>query len=395
MEQSQFRDEIMKAMNDLAASIQAMKQEAEKAGGISPETKELVARLTGRIDQLEALMKRPGPYGEERPVIADTVSAIVANSEEFKAWNARGWHKGGFAVEVKGLMDMIRKTTITTTAVGNSTPGILNPQRVPGIVGPGLRTFVLRDLIPFYPTANNAVDFVKENALTSNASSQTEASDKQESALTFTIDSATVTTIAHWIPATRQVLDDFTQLQQYIESRLMWGLKNKEDEQLLKGDGLGAHISGLITEATAYNTSYNVASDTYIDKLRHAKKQVRLSEFEADGVVLNPADWEAIELIKTEEGGANKGQYIMGGPAGTAEPRIWGMPVVLTTQMTAGKFLVANFGLACAGYEREAARIDVSTEHSDYFVKNMVAIRAEMRVTLAVFRPLALIYGSL
>ncbi|MDX0773563.1 hypothetical protein GOD44_03700 [Sinorhizobium medicae] len=39
-------------------------------------------------------------------------------------------------------------------------------------------------------------------------------------------------------------------------------------------------------------------------------------------------------------------------------------------------------------------RVDVSTEHSDFFVRNLVAILAEARIGLAVKQPLALTYGD-
>jgi HK97 family phage major capsid protein len=287
-----------------------------------------------------------------------------------------------------------RKTTITSSTVGSSTPGILVPSRVPGIVKPPVRPLRVRDLIPFGTTQNNAVEFVKENVFTNAASPQTEGGDKAESALTFTIDYANVRTIAHWIPATSQVLADFAQLQGYIDTRLLDGLADEEDDQLLMGDGVGLSIHGLTHEATAYAGTYDAGSDTRLDKLNHALAELEAGNYQADGWVLNPVDLRIIQVIKENIGGANLGAYVFGGPNSSLPVTIWGLPVAVTTAMTVGKFLVGNFRNYCMGFDRMMSRIDVSTEHEDYFIKNMVAIRAEERIALAIFKGAAFRYGS-
>lgn len=390
-----FKSDIMAAVTEMKSRADQMAKQLSEKGVADPELKESLARVIKRTDEIDALIKRPDGGGAS-PVIAKSIAQAVWESAGLKKYQERGWHQGGFVLSFKSLFEPLleTKTTIDSAAVGSSTPGILVPQRVGDIIKPGVRTLRVRDLLPRFQTTNNAIEFVKENVFTSAASPVVEANAKAESALTFTIDSAPVRTIAHWIPASNQVLADWGQLQGFIETRLIEGLKDKEDSELLTGDGLGVHISGLITEATAYDTALNVGSDTRIDKLRHALRQLRASEFEPDGIVLHPNDWEVIELIKTEEGGANKGVYIMGGPANTSAPRIWGKPVALTTAMTSGKFLVGDFARACAVYDRMEARIDISTEHSDYFTKNLVAIRAEERLALAVYQPTRLIYGT-
>ena len=55
-----------------------------------------------------------------------------------------------------------------------------------------------------------------------------------------------VITIAHWIPASRQVLDDAPMLQSYINVRMTYGLKLEEEDELLNGDG--SQTSGQINQ---------------------------------------------------------------------------------------------------------------------------------------------------
>ena len=73
---------------------------------------------------------------------------------------------------------------------------------------------------------------------------------------------------------------------------------------------------------------------------------------------------------------------------------LFGLPIVATQAMAVDKFLVGNFAAAATLYDRWTPRVEVSTEHSDFFVKNPVAaILAEVRIGLAVRRPAALTYG--
>jgi HK97 family phage major capsid protein len=385
------RDEIVSALGAYKEQINKELDQIKTKGFSDPETKEAIEKVVKRIDELETEYRRPA--GNQQPILAKTIGQVFVESDRCKSFIERGWHKGYAAIPfTQSLFE--RKTTITSSAVGSSTPGILVPERQAGIVTPALERLQIRDLLAKGTTTNNAVEYVKENVFTNAASPQAEAGNKAESALTFTILSANVRTIAHWIPATRQVLEDMGELMSYIDFRLMYGLKEKEETEILFGDNLGDHLNGLCTQAAAYNTAYNVASDTKIDKLRHAIKQARLSNYPVDGIVVNPADWEAIELVKTEEGGANKGMYILGGPGQVAARTLWSIPVVETNNMTAGRFLVGAFGMGAKLFDRQQAVIDVSTEHSDYFIKNMVAVRAEERVALAVYRTTAFVFGA-
>ena len=73
---------------------------------------------------------------------------------------------------------------------------------------------------------------------------------------------------------------------------------------------------------------------------------------------------------------------------------MWRLPVVDTNAMPAGKFMLGAFDMAAQVFDREDATVEVSTEDADNFTKNMVTIRAEERLALAVFRPQSFVYGS-
>ncbi len=287
------------------------------------------------------------------------------------------------------------KTLIDSTALGLSTPGILNAERVSGIVALPRRRLTIRDMLRSRPITAAQIDWIRENVFTNAASPQTEGSAKAESADTFVIASSKVTTLAHWIPLTRQAMDDVPELARFVNENLMYGLKLKEEDEILNGDGTGDHLSGLTTQAGAYAATYVAGSDTKVHTLRHAILELADLEEECNGFVLHPKDFHDIELIRDESGGANTGKFLVGDPLGgaLAVRTLWGRPCVITRSMTSGKFLAGNFAAAIIG-DRMDATIDLSYEHSTYFTENKVAIRAEERVALAVLRTSAFCYGS-
>ena len=102
-----------------------------------------------------------------------------------------------------------------------------------------------------------------------------------------------------------------------------------------------------------------------------------------------------IELIKDETGGANKGRYIVGDPAGgTLVKTLWDLPVVESDSIAAGTFLVGAFGTAAEIIDRMAATVEISWEHASNFTANLATSLCECRVGLAVRRPGAFIYGA-
>ena len=278
-------------------------------------------------------------------------------------------------------------------AVGSgsgSAGSLLTPQFIPGIIPLNQQRLTIRDLLMWGRTTQNSVQFFKELAFTNSAAPVTELAKKPESNITFEADTAAVTTVAHWIKAAKQILADVPQLQSYIDGRLRYGLKLKEEEQLLKGSGLGINIKGLYTAATAYaNPGVTVTSENRMDRLRLALLQAELAGYYADGVVLSPVDWVNIELSKT----ASDKQYLVGNPFGNLAPTLWGRPVVASQSMNAGEYLVGSFGMAAQGWDREEMTVQLGYENDD-FTRNAITVLCEERLALAIYQPGALIKGS-
>lgn len=397
----QSESAVRKIADEVKGYTEKAQEEVKRLGTITAETSgklgelmpkviaasEATAELKQRVLTLEqAGLLRGKPEAGEK-----SAGDIVIESEEYKDCKTR--------VERNDRPDMhsVKVGSFHKTAIVNATgqnQPLVPADRQGGIIMPGLRRLTIRDLLPVIRTGSNLIEYAKENAFTNNAGPQYSSPNhenvaKNESALTFTLDSQAVRTIAHWIPASRQVLSDAPQLAGYINTRLSYGLKLEEEDQLLNGDNAGGNLNGLVTQATAFTESVSVNGDTILDTILRAMKQCADSEFPATGIVLNPTEWYSTLLLKD-----NNGNYIFGDPSGTTAPTMWGLPVVPTNSMTAGSFLVGSFALAASIFDREDATVRVAEQHSDFFVKNMVAILAEERLSLVVWRPTALITGT-
>jgi len=379
-------------LKEIGDKIKGYAEQAEKEikahAKLSEETRASVDKLLtqqgeqqARLASAEQLLAKL-QHGGGDPVGPQSMGEQLTENEDFKAFASNP--RGTFRAPVKAAIG----------SGGASAGDLILPDRVPGIVAPGLRRLTVRDLINWGRTSSNSIEYARELVFTNNAAPVAEnpSTGKPQSDITFEADSAPIVTIAHWIHASKQVLADVPMLQSYVDGRLRYGLKLVEEGQLLKGSGVGLNLNGIYTQAVDYaNPGVLVQAETRIDRLRLALLQVELAEYWADGIVISPLDWAAIELTKTGDNA-----YLFANPRTQNLPGLWGRNVVPTQAMDAGDFLVGAFGggLAVQGWDREDVNVQVSLEDRDNFIKNMATIRCEERLGLTVYRPSAFVKGD-
>lgn len=373
------------------AGVQAM-AEAAKGVAMSAEQKDRIDNLLTEFGGLKAQMtdleqkavRRPGGDGEGE---FKTAGQRVVESEGFKGMDSSSRGKSmRVSMERKDLMN-VTGTVGTGVSPGNS---LVGPSRQAGVIHAPERKMTIRDLLMPGQTDSSSIEYVVETGYTNNAGMQVEGAAKGKSDITFNLKSAQVRTIAHYFKASRQLLDDAKGLASYIDGRAQYGLRFKEEQQFLSGDGTGANILGLMPQATAFvaNANVTVANGTALDRMRLAVLQVVLAEYPSSAFILNPIDWAAIEMTKDLEG-----RYIIASAVNGTDPRMWGLPVVETQAMAQNSFLTGAFNLAAQIFDRMEIEVLLSTENEDDFIKNMCTIRAEERTLLAVYRPEAFVTG--
>lgn len=373
--------------NDIKSFAEKANQEIKDHGKVLDDTKTILdglvksgLTLQDRLQEVEQKMARRGAANDTG---AKSLGEQFTESAAFKGMAEAG--RGTASLRVKAV------ASITSSLAGTGGAGAgISPDRLQGIIASPNRPFTIRDLIMPGSTASSSIEYVQESGFQNNAAPQAgEGAAKAQSDLSLELITTTVKTLAHWFKASKQVLSDIPLLQSYINGRAIYGLKYVEESQILAGDGTGQNLLGLIPQATAFNETLRKAGDTKIDVLRRAILQVRIAEYRASAIVLNPVDWADMELAKD-----STGQYLWVNVQSGGTPQMWRLPVVDTNAMPEGEFMVGAFNIAAQVFDREDANVQVSTEDGNNFTTNMVTIRAEERLGLAVYRPQSFVHGD-
>jgi HK97 family phage major capsid protein len=347
-------------------------------------------RIDARVVEMEKAAKRQFA-GEQ---VSKSYGQQFVESDAFK--NARSNGTDAFRVQK------------TISGLAASAGALVRPDRRPDVVIGAERPRFIRELLQSIPTSSNAVEVMRQNVFTNNAAAQAPSSastaigagewqTKGQSNVTYEFVTVPIRTMAHWIPASRQVLSDAPMLQRLVDSKLMYGLNLLADSQLLYGNGLNQNLTGLMVDSgvssvgeIAAGTSAADLAGAMLDHIRAAiTKNQTYDYYNVNGLVINPVDWGTLETAKGSDG-----HYIWVTVPNGGESRLWRVPVIVSNAMTAGDFLLGDWTMGATIYDREQMDIRVSESHSDYFVKNGVAILAEERYGFGIELPKAFTKGS-
>jgi HK97 family phage major capsid protein len=366
-----------RATDDVKAKADELLTVQAKLGDAQKKIEQKLEALETRNTDLEQMVAaRRGGGGTEA---GKTLGQMVAESDEVKNFAAKMGAKGTIRVTVQNAI---------TSATG-SAGDLIESQRDPELIRLPRRQMTIRQLLSVGRTTTNSIEFARQTTRTNNAAVVAENTTKPESAYAWELDDAPVRTIAHWVPVSRNAMDDVPQLQSEIDGELRYGLDLVEEMEILKGDGTGQHLHGLVPQATEYAPAFAPTDETDIDTIRLALLQASLAFYPADGIVIHPTRWTRMELTKDGEQ-----RYIFANVIQMAGPQLWGRPVIATQAMDEDEFLTGAFRMAAKIWDRMDTEVLISSEDRDNFVKNMLTVRAEKRLALAVKRPAALVTGA-
>lgn len=342
------------------------------------------AALQAEIDRLTAGMTPATPTGGPAPTRPGSLGARFIADAQYRGFIQAGGHRRSGTQWSSPAVDLELHATTLSEGAGSGGPLII-PDTRPGLVELLFKRLVVADLIAPGTTDGNLIQFMSETTFTNAAAAVAEAGLKPESTLVFAAATSAVQKIAHWIPVTEEMLEDYAQTKSIIDARLTLGLDLAEEDELLNGSGVAPHLLGLMTlpNLTAAQAR---GADSNADAIFKQMTTIATTVFVMpDGFVINPANWQSIQLTKNAAG-----NYLGNGPWAAAQaPTLWGIPGAVTPSIVANTALVGGFRSSAQIFRKGGVRIESTNSHASFFVNNLVAIRGEKRLALAVYRQAA------
>ncbi len=341
-----------------------------------------------------------------------SLGQAFVESEEYKELGESGVLNSDNAkfktrpIGLKATTDIVGGTSAAGATGAGPGSALITPQFLPGILPLPQQPLTVRDLFSQATTATDTISYARQASFESGAAAVAEAATdgnptgaKPQSSISWSRQTAVVETIATWMAATRKQLSDAGQTRSLIDNQGRLMIQLEEEDQLLNGDGTAPNISGLLdqTGLQTLDLSAALGSRANLDGLRTAKRLVRTGAARAvaDGVVMHPSDSEEFDLMVDDQGRYRAGDpFGILGPTSDAPP-IWRMRRVESEAVTEGTAIVGGFRIGATVFEREGLQTFTSDSHSDFFIRNLIAILFEERLGLAVFFPAAFVVVTL
>ena len=369
-------------MSELVSKIkEAKKFEAEKAD------------MEAELEKGKAV--EPKAIHSEKVDEPTTLCDELLNSKAYQSFMKDG--QKNITSELKFNPRVELKTTLTETgyppAVTRSDLVVPTATRDPQTV---------LDLIDTITTDTFQYKYLEESTFTNNSSATAEGSALGENALAFTEKTENIRKIGAFLPVTEELLADVSAVQGYLDSRLRTMVNLAVSDQIMAGSGVAPNLTGILN-VTGINTfAYGGYSGGLkrIGQIYEAITEIQKDSFlTPDAIIMHPSDWyqvvtEVADTSGTSGAGFTQTQPLFIGAGqfgGAVGQSLWGLPVVLDTTRPAGTAVVGVFGGGQAIHivARQGMEIAMSDSHDANFTKDIIVMKATVRLGLPVYRPTA------
>jgi HK97 family phage major capsid protein len=342
--------------------------------------------------------------GHAEPEIKTMGEAIIS-FPAFKAWREQIAPEGK---EMAASYQFGRSPNIPMKEVGlgdvsfkdlvMSVPGTAGGALVRRDYGPWpielpLRQPSIRDVITILQTGSNLIEYVRVNSLTRAAKIVPEATSptddaalKPKASMALEVVQTGVKTIAVIMQATRNILADVPQLQSMMTAFMRTDIDLALEEEIITGPGGANHFEGL--ENVPNLTPQPFDTDMLTTARKARTKAAIVGRARSTGFLLNPYDWESLDLTKDAEN-----RYYFGGPLAMGTKMLWGLPVIESEVIPQGTFYTGDLKQMVV-WDRQDPNVYVTDSNRDHFERNIIDILYEGRWAFGVLRPPAIVKGD-
>lgn len=384
--------------------IDSLYKEASTLSQRSIELSEMLAKVAG-WDREEKSDPDPEANGfEQKTGKPESLAKKFMASAEYKAAlpEIKNWEPGSkinmrpvTLFEGKTVLDLLREQKSLITGASATSGGAFVTNDIQGMAGYNAIPFApnrVIDLVGQRTTDSDTVEYVDMTSRTNNAAEAAEATSGSDGALAESTAAWAVRTVAvslfgHHLFTTGRALEDESELEGMLRDDLIGGLLRRLDSQLLNGNGTPPNIEGILNASNV--NSQALGSDSRSDAIHKAMTVVRIDSnvqdaqfLEPDGVALHPTDFQSIRLEKDANG-----NYIYGPPSQPGPTAIWGVPVVQSLSLSQGTGLVGSYANAARLWMRRGVTVSVSENYSDYFIRDILTLKATARLAFKAVRP--------
>ena len=381
------REDLVNQIKDLAGKdLKELKEQAEKD---AKELREKVDQLNTDVaakgatvaqllEEVEEFKKRKGRFTIEG--VGNGQSTVSLLKE---AWKANAAQLEIQAKKPKSQLEFEMKDAGTMTAANNLTGDVVASYATQPALR-GRRKLHIRDLIDVIPSATGVWKFYRQNTPAGEGSFQTQTTHgNTKSQLDYDMTEVTVTVdfLAGFVRIAKQMLADLPFMSSFVSSELVEDYLRAEDNKFF-----GQIYSGATGNSTSSST---VSVEKVIDFIANLGE----NDYEANGAVVTHAVWAKILKTKPADYSLPAGNAVT--IDGNGNVTIVGVPILRTNASNIGdnRILIGDWSKAKI-IQSEGLSVNVYEQDSDNVQRNLVTIKCEARVNLALLRPDAFIWGT-
>jgi len=373
-------EELAGIYNEFNATKTAELETAIEAKATKEDIDSLKAEITkGQLDQVKALNETLKAHGvaikklsqSEKEAGVGSLNTVRKQLETNREELVKMKGNKNVSLSFKAAGDML----ISTNVSGGNVPV---EQRLAGLNAVPSRTIRLLDVVSRGTAESNVISWVYQANKDGAAGGTSEGALKNQIDFDLVVASESVKKRTAFIKISEEMLGDIAFMEAEINNELMRELLKDVESQVYEGDGTGNNLNGILTTAAAFAAGTfagTVDNANEADVLTVAANQIKIGEYDAPNyIMMNPSDVTILKLIKTS---TTDKRYIDRLVMIAGQMSLDGIPIVETTLVTAGTYLIGNFDLATV-YDKGSMSIEVGRD-SDDFTKNLVTVLAEWR----------------